>query len=278
MVCHQIVEKITEVNNAYARKLSCAGRLRIVNGVFFSIFNFQGGVFILPQSVLKAVDRKCKDFLWGSSTDQRKAHLVAWDKVCLPMKFGGQNVKGCRNWNEASVGKLLRQVSEKQDILVVKWVHGVYLKQHGNIWNHIPPTDCSWYWRKLTSLKTKMTDWYQNDKYKLTKCGTYSVTRSYNALIGAQTSLWEANLIWTKIMQPKHRFIVWLANQNRLLTKSRMMRLNIHVKDAKCCLCLAGMIETPQHLFSECQWKYCSLTWSGKLDKGPNDSEGFPTV
>ncbi|XP_049360745.1 uncharacterized protein LOC125825449 [Solanum verrucosum] len=193
MECHQLVEKITErVTNVYARKLSYAGRLQ-------------------------AVDRKCKDFIWGSSTDQRKAHLVAWDKVCLPKKFGGLNVNRYRNWNEVSVGKLLLQVSEKQDIL---W----------------------------------MVDWYQNDKYKVTKCGTYSVTRRYNVLIGAQTRLWEANLIWTKIMQPKHRFIVWLANQNRLLTKSRMMRLNIHVEDTKCCLCLAGVVETPQHLFSECEW------------------------
>jgi len=46
--------------------------------------------------------------------------MVAWDKVCLPKKFGGLNVKGCKNWNEASVGKLLWQVSEKQDILWVK--------------------------------------------------------------------------------------------------------------------------------------------------------------
>ena len=26
-----------------------------------------------------------------------------------------------------------------------------------------------WYWRKLTSLKTKMTDWYQNDKIQVDK-------------------------------------------------------------------------------------------------------------
>ncbi|KAH0738381.1 hypothetical protein KY290_037086 [Solanum tuberosum] len=64
MECHQLVEKITErVTNAYARKLSYTGRLQVVNAVLFSLFNFWGGVFILPQSVLKAMDRKCKDFI-----------------------------------------------------------------------------------------------------------------------------------------------------------------------------------------------------------------------
>ncbi|KAG5631048.1 hypothetical protein H5410_002765 [Solanum commersonii] len=125
-------------------ELSYAGRLQIVNVVFFLIFNFWGTIFILPQSVLKAVDRKCKDFVWGSTADQRKAPLVSWDEVCLPKKFGGLNVKGCRKCNEASIGKLLWQVSEKQDILWVKWVHGVYIKQHRNIWNHKPPTNCKW--------------------------------------------------------------------------------------------------------------------------------------
>ncbi|KAH0769592.1 hypothetical protein KY290_013573 [Solanum tuberosum] len=40
-----------------------------------------------------------------------------------------------------------------------------------------------------------------------------------------------ANLIWNGVAQPKHRFIMWLATKDRLLTKERLTKLRIHVDD-----------------------------------------------
>ncbi|XP_049406353.1 uncharacterized protein LOC125870027 [Solanum stenotomum] len=51
-------------------------------------------VFILPQSILKKVDKICRDFLWGSSADKKNVALVACDKMCLPKRQGGLNIKG----------------------------------------------------------------------------------------------------------------------------------------------------------------------------------------
>ncbi|XP_059295407.1 uncharacterized protein LOC132048731 [Lycium ferocissimum] len=66
--CHQLVDKITKrIIVGYSRQLSYAGRLKIINFVLFSIYKFWGAVFILSQSVLKEVDRKCREFLWGYS-------------------------------------------------------------------------------------------------------------------------------------------------------------------------------------------------------------------
>lgn len=48
------------------------------------------------------------------------------------------------------------------------------------------------------------------------------MANSYNAMLTGLERLKEADLIWTKAMQPTHRFIVWLANQNKLLTKERL--------------------------------------------------------
>ncbi|KAK4721254.1 hypothetical protein R3W88_011487 [Solanum pinnatisectum] len=38
------------------------------------------------------------------------------------------------------------------------------------------------------------------------------------------------------MMLPKHRIILWIVSQNRILTKERMNRLNISVDDLTCCL------------------------------------------
>lgn len=64
--------------------------------------------------MLNAVDKRCRDYLWSTSEEHKKIALVAWEKLCKPKKFGGLNIKGCSNWNTASVGKLLRQLNEEK--------------------------------------------------------------------------------------------------------------------------------------------------------------------
>lgn len=80
----------------------------------FSIYNFSSAVFILPQSVVKQVDKKCRGFLWGATEDKRKVNLVAWDMVCIPKQYGGLNIKGCYKWNIAAISKLLWKLARKK--------------------------------------------------------------------------------------------------------------------------------------------------------------------
>lgn len=255
MDCQQLVDKITKrIRVAYSKHLSYAGRLQIIMAVLFSMYNFWGAVFILPQSVLKEIDKRCRELLWGATEGKRKLALVKWTKVCVPKKYGGLNIKGCCNWNIASVGKLLWQLARKKDILWVKWVNGIYMKTNRNIWEHIPPVDCSWYWKKLNSLKAQMTCWYQEGRYTLTPTGSYSVSQSYQALLGTMPKMQEADLIWNVIMLSKQRIIVWLAYQERLLTRERLIHLNIPIDTNQCCLCEEDKEETQLHLFAECSW------------------------
>lgn len=85
--------------------------------------------------------------------------LVFWDRVCIPKKYQGLNIKGCGNWNVASVGKLIWQLTLKEDYLWVKQVHRIYIKTTINIQNPEAPLDSSQYWRKLNTLKNKIREW-----------------------------------------------------------------------------------------------------------------------
>ncbi|XP_059285114.1 uncharacterized protein LOC132038465 [Lycium ferocissimum] len=61
--------------------------------------------------------------------------------------------------------------------------------------------------------------------------------------------------------------IVLLACQDRLLTKERLTKLNIHVDDQICCLCDGNRNETQRHLFADCSWitevRDALITWMG---------------
>ncbi|XP_019244454.1 PREDICTED: uncharacterized protein LOC109224322 [Nicotiana attenuata] len=233
--CHALVEKITKrVCNGYSKLLSYAGRIQIINVVLFSIYNFWGAVFILPQSVVKSIDRICRDYLWGNSIGHKKVSLVAI----------------------------------KKDVLWVKWVNEVYMKSNHNIWEHQPPQDCSWYWKKLNALKEIMAQWYTRGVYQLTTSGLYYVSSSYIVLKGNITTLREPEVIWNAVMLPRQRVITWLAFQDKLMTKERPMRLNIPInEDINCIVCDCGEPETHQHLFVDCSWtqniRVALLNWSG---------------
>nr|XP_016463101.1 PREDICTED: uncharacterized protein LOC107786164 [Nicotiana tabacum] len=225
-------------------------------------------VFILPQSVLKEVDKICREYLWGGSVDKKKrVALLSWEKICQPKKLGGLNIKGCKEWNIASVGKLIWQLQVNKESLWVKWVYSIYMKTETNFWEHKPPMDCNWYWKKLNSLKERMQEWYVQGRYVLTVNGEYSITRSYLDIIGSHSRMRIAELVWTAMAQPRHRFIMWLAIHGRLLTRERLLKLQIPVENMYCCLCDAQVMETNTHLFGECDWfqnvKQELVQWTG---------------
>ncbi|WMV23227.1 hypothetical protein MTR67_016612 [Solanum verrucosum] len=84
-----------------------------------------------------AVDKICRTYLWGGSEDKRKVALVSWEQ----------------------------QLTVNKESLWVKWVHDIYIKEDISIWQHTSPVDSSWYWRKLTSLKAQMHQWYIQDRW-----------------------------------------------------------------------------------------------------------------
>lgn len=47
---------------------------------------------------------------------------------------------------------------------------------------------------------------------------------------------------------------MWLAYQDRLLTKERLHRLHIPINDDKYSLCDADTVKTHYHLFAACSW------------------------
>ncbi|WMV41291.1 hypothetical protein MTR67_034676 [Solanum verrucosum] len=103
MECHQLVNKLTSrIKNTYAKQLSYAEKLQVVLAVLFSIHSFW-----VSQSIVKEVDKKRRDYLWGGSGEKKKTLLVSCEKVCFPKRQGGLNIKGCGKWNVVFVGKLV---------------------------------------------------------------------------------------------------------------------------------------------------------------------------
>ena len=86
--------------------LSFAGRLVLTQAVTATIPSYTMQCSILPPKIIKCVDKLSRDFLWGSSENKKKIHMVSWKKVTKPKKDGGLGLQAAKEKNIALLAKL----------------------------------------------------------------------------------------------------------------------------------------------------------------------------
>lgn len=68
--------------------LNLAGRTTLIQSVLNSIPTHVMQLNILPRKTQTYIDRIQRNFLWGSNQQKHKLHLLSWDTVTYPKKFG----------------------------------------------------------------------------------------------------------------------------------------------------------------------------------------------
>lgn len=63
-------------------------------------------------------------------------------------------VRDCLVWNLATMEKYVWQVSPKVDLLWIKWIHCVYVKEQA-WWEYNAPSITSWGWKIICKAKDK---------------------------------------------------------------------------------------------------------------------------
>ncbi|KAK9278664.1 hypothetical protein L1049_028238 [Liquidambar formosana] len=89
-----------------ASLLSMAGRTTLVKSVLAAIPNYYMQTTALPVSICNSLDKMTRDFIWGSTTDHRKVHLVGWDTVTKPRNLGGLGIRRTAIANKVCLAKL----------------------------------------------------------------------------------------------------------------------------------------------------------------------------
>lgn len=74
----KVVDKIRKIITSWGvRHLSFVGRVQLISSVIFGIRSYWMSVFCSPASVVKDIDKLCRNFLWGDKDDKRKMHNIA---------------------------------------------------------------------------------------------------------------------------------------------------------------------------------------------------------
>ncbi|CAN1792677.1 Putative ribonuclease H protein At1g65750 [Linum perenne] len=83
----------------------------------------------LPCSICDSIDRKIRNFFWGSVEGARKIHNINWDTVCKPKCLGGLGLRNARDLNKAFLMKIVWGLIHNPSELWAKVLIAKYLKK-----------------------------------------------------------------------------------------------------------------------------------------------------
>ncbi|GKG45644.1 hypothetical protein Tco_0498090, partial [Tanacetum coccineum] len=84
---------------------------------------YWASVYLLPNSMVKDLDKLFKRFPWNSGDTAIGKARVAWKIVCRPKNQGGLGIKPLRLWNEVLLIRQFWKIIENKDLLWAKWVN-----------------------------------------------------------------------------------------------------------------------------------------------------------
>ena len=256
--CDILVDRMLKrIMSWSSRHLLYAARTTLVNVVLMSLHTYWAQNFLLPKCVLHRINQVCRAFLWEGKVVLSKAPPVAWDWVCKEKKKGGLGVQDCIRWNIAVVGKFVWQIAQKQDLLWIKWVLCVYLKE-SDWWKYQHSFTASWIWRCICKVKEVFKSAYTNNNW-LNGIHPYTIKEGYQWLHGPQEDVPWHYWVWNSTNIPKHSFIAWLVAPGKLRTRVVLAKAGI-CHDTSCLMCNTCE-DSCHHLFFQC---LCSVIVSQK--------------
>lgn len=255
-----LIEKITARMKCWSTSLlSYAGRLQLIKSVIFGLQTYWSQIIVLPKKLIKAIETACRTFLWTGNITVSKKALVALERICTPYAVGGLNITNLDFWNKVAIIKQLWALERKKDSLWIRWIHTYYIKQE-SLENCQIPKQAAWVTRKIIAARkiVMQASALQGDlearlSILLRKEGGFSIRKAYLALLPQSSRVEWKSLILQHSIHPRHKFILWLAAQQKLATVDRLQRFGIQVP-MDCVFCKAPA-ETFEHMFSTCPTK-----------------------
>ena len=93
---------------------------------------------MLPSRTLEVLDRVTKNFIWGSTQDKRKVHMVGWSKVTKSKEEGGLGLQVAKPKNISLLAKLnwrFRMEKDKDWAKVLRIKYNNPKRSSSNVWS-----------------------------------------------------------------------------------------------------------------------------------------------
>ncbi|GKA74776.1 RNA-directed DNA polymerase, eukaryota, reverse transcriptase zinc-binding domain protein [Tanacetum coccineum] len=218
-----------------AKKLSVQDCKILIDKLYWA------SVYLLPNTVIKELDKLFKKFLWNVGDSVTGKARVAWKIVCRPKEQGGLGIKPLGKWNEVL---LIRQAwfDMRESLPAVEWKSVIWFNQfipkHGFIlWLAI---------QKRLLTQDKMEKWNKGGQML---CGLCNTIRDSHEHLFFQCDFAKKKNVVDKLLLAATVYYVWQERNKRIFkaekrsvdaisklikdcVKSKLM--SIQVKKSKC--------------------------------------------
>ncbi|KAL0288762.1 UNVERIFIED_CONTAM: putative ribonuclease H protein [Sesamum radiatum] len=288
--CQTLLLKIdSRIKGWDSIQLSFAGRLQVIKSVLMSLNVYWAMAFILPKGVIRAVEKKMRNFLWKGNSVVGYPK-VAWSDVCRPIEEGGLGIRDILALNKALMSRhLWNVIQNNQSSIWVKWItHTHPQAQIGNgesfsLW-HDP-------WHSLGSLirrfprgpsrtnipkETKLSAVLVDGEWSWPPIMDLECIEILHLLPtihnGNDSILWRGGEFNTKVVYdifripgpivgwyplllgpckiPRYSFVLWLAILEKLSTMDKPWLSHL----GGVCVFCGREVETHEHLFFRCSY------------------------
>ncbi|TYK05764.1 LINE-1 retrotransposable element ORF2 protein [Cucumis melo var. makuwa] len=131
-----IKEKVSKkLSNWKYSLLSKGEKITLINSTLSSLPTYQLSVFKASASIYKSIEKTWRNFLWNSSNETQKLHLVRWSMVTSPKLKGGLGINRIKDTNFALLNKWLwRFIHEDYPL----WKRFIAVKYESSVQGDIP--------------------------------------------------------------------------------------------------------------------------------------------
>uniref|UniRef100_J3LXP2 Reverse transcriptase zinc-binding domain-containing protein n=1 Tax=Oryza brachyantha TaxID=4533 RepID=J3LXP2_ORYBR len=127
--------------------LSYSERITLINAVLNAVPIYSMCAYILPASIIHAIDKKRRAFLWtGEDKCSGAKCLVAWEQVCKPKQEGGLGIRCLRTQNKALILKKLCDLTNDTS----PWASWIWQEYENDTINN--RKSLGHHWRQIQSL------------------------------------------------------------------------------------------------------------------------------
>jgi len=150
-----------KINSWSSRCLSQAGREVLIKSVLQSTPSYLMSTFLLPNSLIKDIEKMLNAFWWGHGNGNRRGvHWLSWERLTVPKSFGGMGFKSLKAFNMAMLGKQAWKLLTHPDSLITGLFKARYFPSSDYLASsigHIP----SFVWRSVWSVKAVVENGFQ---------------------------------------------------------------------------------------------------------------------